>query len=537
MKRMINKLFAGVCALALTFANVVSINLSYVKAEEELKIIEMYLIGGQSNAAGYSPIYENQTETFENVWYAGQTQKTLRGAGNSDGVNSDYTQTFASIKKSVTGGLGNLTDRIGPEYGMAKEFNGRYSEEAPVVIFKTAAGGTSLLDTTLELSDRYGNWYPRSLWEDGYEPDISGYSENNDATGLLYKLFVENFKRVYNTLKEKGYQPVVKGMAWMQGETDLNQSKTAYAETLKAFITDIRADLKKITGDNTLSAMPFVIGEIATSFASYDNSSVPGMIQAQRSVAEEMGDSVATVKTNDLIIVGQDGNPSSGCPDKFHFSFQDAVTLGSRFGQKLLELNNKTLVSTSAQGGNIKYALNANNSVSFTLIPNEHFKLQSLTVAGQDVTNEVVDGKYTLANAQGSVGAEAVFVEKDKYSITYADLGNGAGYWRKAKYWYEGEVLSVKIFVNDGYTLSNVTFNGEEMSYNEQTGEYEIVITAQGEISATVTKNKANDGSQGNSQGEPSTSGSGCNSVIAASGGATTLILGAAMLLNKKRKK
>ncbi|MDD6994968.1 MAG: hypothetical protein SPH68_01145 [Candidatus Borkfalkiaceae bacterium] len=92
-------------------------------------------------------------------------------------VSSDYTQTFASVKKSVTGGLGHISDRIGFEYGIAQELNNHYSAESPVMIFKTASGGTSLLDTTLELSDKFGNWYPRSLWEEGYEPNINGYSE------------------------------------------------------------------------------------------------------------------------------------------------------------------------------------------------------------------------------------------------------------------------------------------------------------------------------------------------------------------------
>lgn len=50
--------------------------------------LDMYLIAGQSNAAGYSPVYDNETETFENVWYAGMTEKTLRSDRESYSSNS-----------------------------------------------------------------------------------------------------------------------------------------------------------------------------------------------------------------------------------------------------------------------------------------------------------------------------------------------------------------------------------------------------------------------------------------------------------------
>ena len=538
MRKIITKLFAGMCAVALTFASAVSMNISFAKAESETQIIDMYLIGGQSNAAGYSPIYNNQTETFENVWYAGMTEKVLTGKNHSNGVNSDTTQTFDAFRKKVTGGLGNQNSLIGPEYGMAQKLNDMYAgSDKKAMIFKTAAGGTSLLDNTLELSERYGNWYPRSLWEEGYTPDISGYSENNDPTGLLYQLFVENFKRVYGELVANGYTPVVKGMAWMQGETNLYAEYTKYGDTLKTFIQDIRTDLIDITGDQTLMAMPFVIGKIAPDFAEYQNPCVPMIHAQQERVANEMGNAVATVSTDDLKLVLQNGEYSEGCPDGFHFAFKDAVTLGNRFGEKLIELNGQTLISTNAQNGKLNYLLNNDGTVTFTLSPNEHFKLQSFVVAGQDVTEQVVEGVYTLTGGN-HVYAEATFVEKDRLALTYADLGEGAGYLRKAKYWYEGEILSVKIFVNEGYTLGKVTFNGEEMTYNSQTGEYEVLLSAAGEISAVVTKNQTqNSSSNNNTSSSSEGNATGCTSAVGASGGIAGIALSTVLFVKKKRNK
>ena len=50
--------------------------------------LDLYLIGGQSNACGYTP-YENKlTEHFENVWYAGMTDKQLVSDVQNSGSNN-----------------------------------------------------------------------------------------------------------------------------------------------------------------------------------------------------------------------------------------------------------------------------------------------------------------------------------------------------------------------------------------------------------------------------------------------------------------
>ena len=117
-------------------------------------------------------------------------------------------------------------------------------------------------------------------------------------------MFLNNFEYCYNHLKEEGYTPVVKGMAWMQGENDLGHHEE-YAAALESFIGDIRNDLSEITKAD-LSGMPFVIGEIATTFQQYNNPAVPPFIEAQRAVAQKLN-KVATIATNDLIIVNEYG--------------------------------------------------------------------------------------------------------------------------------------------------------------------------------------------------------------------------------------
>jgi hypothetical protein len=233
----------------------------------------------------------------------------------------------------VGAGCGTNANYIGPEYGMAKVFNNQYEKKTKAFIFKTGAGGTSLHGNVQSV---YGNWYPKSLWEEGYTPNITTPSKDNNPMGILYHLFVENFRSVYNTLKANGYNPVVKGMAWMQGEQDLSNAGLAgYRQLLLTFINDIRADLVEITGDKKLATMPFVIGKISPSFWNWNNVFVPAMDMAQDMVAEEL-ENVKTIAVSDLYITDQNDKPVG--PDRCHYSFKDMVRLGERFGTALLEM-------------------------------------------------------------------------------------------------------------------------------------------------------------------------------------------------------
>ncbi len=344
-KKIISFIAIFACAFSMVISPFSFGGVKTVKADTATPM-DMYLIAGQSNAAGYS-IATSGGKTFDNVWYAGQTDRRSVNVENVS-CSSDTTQSFADFKRNVTVGLGVSEGYIGPEYGMASVLAKKSTADHPSFIFKTAAGNTGLLD---EYGEVFGNWYPRSLWEEGYEPVIDSISTDETGTGVMYKLFLDNFERVYNELIANGYAPKVKGMAWMQGERDsTNRMIGSYVKALKVFIADIRADLAKITGDETLSNMPFVIGEVACTFGYYDNPAATSMSLCQRTVAEEMKSTrVASFSTDDLIIVSENGTVLG--TDTYHYSFADATTLGERFANKLLELNkSKKGCSSSVTG-------------------------------------------------------------------------------------------------------------------------------------------------------------------------------------------
>ena len=67
-----------VASAALIFAALIGFVGAPAKAEEAAKPIDMYLIGGQSNAAGYSLASKGNVDgSFSNVMYAGEVDKRL----------------------------------------------------------------------------------------------------------------------------------------------------------------------------------------------------------------------------------------------------------------------------------------------------------------------------------------------------------------------------------------------------------------------------------------------------------------------------
>ena len=516
-------LFVAVCAL-----NVFAAPAAKSVSATQTVSVDMYLIGGQSNAAGYSS-KGDLSETFKNVGYAGAVNHYL----SSDIYEAENINSFSAFKWQVTAGFGHNSGYIGPEYGMAKAFDDIYVGSKKAFIFKSAAGGTTLRDVTGGENDMYGNWYPRSMWSKGYVPSTGITS---DPTGVQYKLFVENFKKVYLELVANGYAPQIKGMVWMQGCSDLGHADE-YKGLLKTFIADIREDLSAVTGTD-LSTMPFIIGKIATTFGSYNNGQFPSFNEAQQSVADGMVN-VETIETSDLIIVNSDGTVNG--TDKYHFNTADAVTLGTRFAQKLLEIVNIKNVDVKAQNGQVSYEF-YDGDLRLTFVPKDGYVLTDLKIDGIDIDpKNVVDNTYIIRNAEkNNYSVEAEFTAAfQTFKITYEPLYNKGTYAANAdgsRYpssIREGSLLTVTVIPSEGYKVESVLFNGEPMEF---IGNDRYQITPQKSGSVKVVFSFATDASDEKSGGKSSGK-AGCGGEISVFGGcfALSTMLVLALICLKKR--
>ena len=213
------------------------------------KIINVYLIAGQSNAVGYgmdtgrkiANSDERFVYGFENVLYYGSQERW-------NGKNTD--KGFEPVKL----GMGVAADRSGAEIGIASAIadNGEMN-----AIIKCAWGATHLYpDTNYDISLTQGTWTSPSYIEKN-NVDLS----KNPLIGNMYNRFEDTVIKGLQLLIEDGYTPVIKGVWWMQGEAEMFtvNMASAYKELFETLINDTRDMLGKVTGYDC-SNVPFVCG-------------------------------------------------------------------------------------------------------------------------------------------------------------------------------------------------------------------------------------------------------------------------------------
>ena len=176
---------------------------------------KVVLLYGQSNATGVASNaylqanlpteYETVSQGYDNV---------LINFITENGGNTSHGK-FVKVQP----GQGCSTDYFGPELGIASVLSTKYSNEQ-VFIIKYSWGGTVLNDQ----------------WLDG-----------DYKRGELYKAALSFTKTSLKYLKNKGYNPEITAVCWMQGESDSFVKDIAdryYTNTAK-FVEYLRKDLSK----------------------------------------------------------------------------------------------------------------------------------------------------------------------------------------------------------------------------------------------------------------------------------------------------
>lgn len=302
-------------------------------AEAPPREIEVYILAGQSNAVGFSrldqPAHDgsgmNYRELLEELDYhtvVGFDNVYYYGVGDLPATASLPTLELTEVKM----GQGVDPAHSGPEIGMAKVL---FEEGKTAVIMKYAAGGTYLGDWEgiNQSTKNFGGWASPSTRQEWTEQGLSVHKN----CGLLYDRLFELLGKGVEKLRSEGYTPVLKGFAWMQGESDIERRDwaEAYEHNLTNLITDMRADAEKLFGEPART-VPFVIGKIAYDFGNRFWSFIDTVRAAEDAVAEKL-ENVYTVETLDLPIGGGNGS------DDWHFNAEDIYTLGQRFAQTALD--------------------------------------------------------------------------------------------------------------------------------------------------------------------------------------------------------
>ncbi len=271
-------------------------------ATEPANAIDVYLIGGQSNATGQGYMRNLPPGFVIN------TRVMLYYSDADRGLRSD-------VPANTWGPLHQASEdpsRFGPELG----FGNRIQELFPhrkIALIKYARSNTNL----------YAQWNPGANAGDTVH------------WGPQFRSFVAAVEAGMQGLREQGYTPVIRGMIWHQGENDAygGANSENYAKNLAHFIARVR---EQFHASDMLFVYAYVLPSDKTA-ATY-----PGrdfVRQAERDLDQDSSSPLAVkntwvVETADLNHRADD--PKTPYPDDYiHIGTTGQLELGQRMADAM----------------------------------------------------------------------------------------------------------------------------------------------------------------------------------------------------------
>ena len=266
--------------------------------KKELKPVDVVVISGQSNAVGCT-----YTKCITQSIGASKYQEYLKGYPEIQIAFDSWTKdgsSFYSQNKSkddtftnVMLGQGNSLVTFGPEIGIAQKMHEQYANK--LFLIKYACGASNLKD----------DWVKRK--------------------SPMYNRFIEYVKLQMSNLEKLGYKGTIKAFCWMQGEGDAWDGYWEdYYDNLKEFVTNVRSDLKALSGDKD---MPFIDAGISNS---KDWPRYKKVNEAKQQFAAESDNNYYI----DTIGAGLHTNQEPfDKPDTCHYDSESQVRLGELFAE------------------------------------------------------------------------------------------------------------------------------------------------------------------------------------------------------------
>ena len=115
--------------------------------------------------------------------------------------------------------------------------------------------------------------------------------------------------------------------------------------------------------------------------------------------------------------------------------------------------------SQVVSGGTGRIGVSRNQSVTLTITPDEGYEIQSVTLNGNDVTGDLYDNTYTIAQIKENFDFVVTFAISPMYvTIQYADGGCVKHQVEK------GKTYNYLIAPADGWQIHSVSFNGNDVT-------------------------------------------------------------------------
>ncbi len=302
MKRIKNIQLIGVTGAIITILVLIlaCTKTAGVDTDEKLKPIDIYLIGGQSNATGqgYMKNIPNDFNIDQSVQFF--YSKYLSGGG----VPMQWGPLCQASEKS---------DKFGIELSMGTMLK-QLNTNTEIALIKHALSGSNL----------YAQWRPGEHNKD----------ENN--FGPEFMKFVDTVELGLKDLEKQGYQPNIRAMVWQQGEADARdiaglENSLNYGKNLNHFIERVRQQFN-------MPEMLFIYGYVLP--VALDRYTGREEVRlGQKYVDCNSGHNLSingafVMETDDLPL--RCDEPNSAYPDdKVHFNTVGILELGKRFANKI----------------------------------------------------------------------------------------------------------------------------------------------------------------------------------------------------------
>ncbi|MBE6143151.1 MAG: sialate O-acetylesterase [Erysipelotrichaceae bacterium] len=423
--------------------------------------IDIYLVAGQSNAVGQTVANVEQltmmderfSTGFENVLYYGYTDLPVNNQIPSD-VRIQNAKLGFGFRTSDSSKV-----YMGPEAGMAYYLsNARRTNDYGII--KYASGSSSIYDDVTSKNNKAkGNWYSKGVAEAmGVAPS------DKNISGYCYDAFMDVVAKGLEAYKQAGFNPIIKGLAWMQGEAECGSEEYSkkYSTLLTALIKDFRTDLTAIS-DQDLSEMPVIIAKIPSDYLPGKYTSI---VREQQQFVDD----------NDINVKSID-NDGFKTFDGHHYPWNDMLKLGMNFARAFLD--DRTGVQNSAKfiltkGGTSKLlsaSADAGEIIETSLIPNIGYELSKEDVKFLDLNKKPVEVKYafldnflTFVMPECDVQVEVNFRKIPQYEIDYTYENGDIYRTNPSRNPYRDEKVTFTFIPDSGYEFSSLKINGVSMS-------------------------------------------------------------------------
>lgn len=190
-----------------TLLAILSLSILQLHAEKK---IDVFLIGGQSNATGQGLV--------RNIPHSFKVDKSVLFYFSKYLKGSNEAETWGELCSAS-----ETKEKFGPELALGTSLK-RYFPNRNIALIKHGLSGSNL----------YEQWNPGN--------------RNGEKQGEEYTKWMTTVKTALAKLKEDGYTPVIRAMVWQQGEGDARdiagmENSRRYGENLRNLILQIRKEL------------------------------------------------------------------------------------------------------------------------------------------------------------------------------------------------------------------------------------------------------------------------------------------------------